>query len=259
MGWELRGNRCYAYAKLRRGRSVVSVYLGRFGERAGAVVEAHRREAEERKRNWEEARRVEAARWETSRAELDALDAQIARLSRIADSAFRETMVAAGCHLHKRQWRRRRGVTESKMNSGLPDRPLGHHISFALRETLVKRFVGRRPLAQAPFDPSLWLDPLNLMEHWYVELAGDNPTPVEEVLIERVVICRFNAYLADLDVEQNIGSLYPMQLAGLEKRRTACHRRLLSAVKALETVRRLALRKAKPACAPTNRLAGLLN
>jgi hypothetical protein len=255
VGWEWRGNHVYLYAKLRRGRSVVSVYLGRFGERAEAVIEAHRREVQDRR----EARRVEAVRWESLRAEMAALDGQLAELSRSADSAFRTAMEEAGWHLHKREWRRRRSVQQSKMNSGLPKSPLRHNISFSLRQTLIERFAGKKSNAHAAADPSMQLDAHALMEQWYSELASPFPTPVEEVLIERVVICRFNAYLADLDVEQNVGSLPHAQLACLEKRRTGCHRRLLSAVKALETVRRLALRKVDPVHVPTNRLVGLLN
>src|SRR5262249_47090586 len=161
----------------------------------------------------------------------EAVDAQLSELSRSADSAFQAAMEAAGWHLHKREWRRRRGMLHSTMNAGLPNSPLRHHIGFALRHTLVDRFARTQLQGDALADPALPLDAHALMEQWYADLAGPFPTPVEEVLVERIVICKFNTLLADLDVELNLGLLDQPLLAGLERRRMGCHRRLLSALK----------------------------
>jgi hypothetical protein len=230
MALEWRNGRLYRYAKIRQGRRVVSVYLGDDG-RGEALIEAHRRDIAERRRIRQEARRAATAIWEARQAELATLDAQMVEFSQLADSVFCVTMESGGWRLYKRQWRRGRlTVRTSSVDISLSEMPLGHDITFALKQTLVERFAGN--------DFEKQLDAHAMMQAWRAELAGPFPTDTESILIERIVICRFNALLADLDVEEGLGSLTPGQLGALEKRRSGCHRRLLSAVKALETLRR---------------------
>ncbi len=71
------------------------------------------------------------------------------------------------------------------------------------------------------------------------ELAGPNPTPIERILVDRVVVCWLQVQHADHvaqagDVTLPVGDY-------LQRRQDRSHRRFLSAVKMLATVRRLAL------------------
>jgi hypothetical protein len=72
------------------------------------------------------------------------------------------------------------------------------------------------------------------------ELAGPNPMPVERLLVERIVACWLQVQDADVRYAQakNLslewGEYY-------QRRMDRAHRRYLSAIKALATVRKLAL------------------
>ena len=72
------------------------------------------------------------------------------------------------------------------------------------------------------------------------ELAGPHPSPVERLLVERVVACWLQVYHADRfyyrteDLSLSQGDYY-------QRRQDRAHRRLLFAIKTLATVRRLAL------------------
>lgn len=78
------------------------------------------------------------------------------------------------------------------------------------------------------------------LEKKRAELGGDNPTPIERLLIERVVACWLQVQHADLIVAQ---SKNVSNATGdyNQRRQDRSHRRFLSAVKMLATVRRLAL------------------
>ena len=101
MGWEQRGNNSYYYKKEREGSRVRSVYIG-VGDLANlsaellALEQGDRRLAELRKREQIHA--------------LEALDAEIDALSDVVSTMTQATMIAAGFHQHKRQWRRKRGA-----------------------------------------------------------------------------------------------------------------------------------------------------
>jgi hypothetical protein len=73
------------------------------------------------------------------------------------------------------------------------------------------------------------------------ELSGPNPTPVEKVLVERAIVCWLQVTAADIRLEQ---SEEPMTVAVAEyhqRCRDRSHRRFLSAIRTLATVRRLAV------------------
>ena len=99
MGWEQRGTNYYYYRKEREGSRVRSVYIG-VGDLANlsagflALEQEDRRLAELRKRQQRQA--------------LEALDAEIDALSDVVSTMTQATMIAAGFHQHKRQWRRKR-------------------------------------------------------------------------------------------------------------------------------------------------------
>jgi hypothetical protein len=72
------------------------------------------------------------------------------------------------------------------------------------------------------------------------ELAGPNPTPIERLLAERAAFC----WLAVYDYERqyaNSGSITIKQADYHQRRIDAAHRRYLSSLKMLATVRKLAL------------------
>lgn len=69
------------------------------------------------------------------------------------------------------------------------------------------------------------------------ELEGDNPAPLERMLVERVVTCWVGVYLADMAASANGGTLARAEY--YDKRHERAHRRYLAAAVALARVRRL--------------------
>lgn len=81
------------------------------------------------------------------------------------------------------------------------------------------------------------------------ELAGPSPTPLERLLVDRVVL----GYHADAAAAQAAGrELTPAQLGHLQKRQERAQRSYLAAVKALAVVRKL-MQPAGAACVVENR------
>jgi hypothetical protein len=81
---------------------------------------------------------------------------------------------------------------------------------------------------------------LRKMELLRAELAGPNPTPVERLLVERIVACWLQVQDADIRYSQ----AKDLTLAGSEyhqRRMDRAHRRYLAAVRTLALVRKLAL------------------
>jgi hypothetical protein len=72
------------------------------------------------------------------------------------------------------------------------------------------------------------------------ELLGANPTPVERILVERVLACWLQVQAAELRAAQSTDT-YLKQLDFQQRRMDATNRRFLSAVKTLALVRKLAL------------------
>jgi hypothetical protein len=72
------------------------------------------------------------------------------------------------------------------------------------------------------------------------ELAGPNPTPVERLLVERVVACWLQVQDADVRYAQ-AKDLSPEWGEYYQRRMDRAHKRYLSAIRTLALVRRLAL------------------
>lgn len=72
------------------------------------------------------------------------------------------------------------------------------------------------------------------------ELHGPNPTPLERLLVERAILCWFEANTYDAINEASPKAALPVRRFLLQKSESA-HRRFLSAVRTLATVRKLAL------------------
>lgn len=70
------------------------------------------------------------------------------------------------------------------------------------------------------------------------KLAGPAPTPLEELLVERIVICWLQVNYADALAAQTNPTV-PIHQSTLQKRQTAAQHRYLRAIHSLATVRRL--------------------
>lgn len=83
------------------------------------------------------------------------------------------------------------------------------------------------------------------MNELTAELAGESPSALEKILIERIVVCWAQSYLADLDAIQMDKSRSP-QAGHYQKRQSAAHGRFLAAVRQLAVVRKLMVRAPSP-------------
>jgi hypothetical protein len=99
MGWEQRGNNSYYYRKEREGSRVRSVYAGR-GEIAHMVAKLESSSAE-LERLMRAQKSIEAL--ESERAEV-----VLERAVELIQLFTQASLLSAGFHTHKRQWRRKR-------------------------------------------------------------------------------------------------------------------------------------------------------
>jgi hypothetical protein len=109
---------------------------------------------------------------------------------------------------------------------------LGGDLARRARQTLVDRFTGKNLLHKEVLSRKL--------EQLQAELAGPTPTPVERLLVERVVTCWLHLH----HLEQLYGQQYGLTLElGVYYQRsiTAAQKRYLAALKALALVRKLAV------------------
>src|SRR5262245_12186385 len=86
------------------------------------------------------------------------------------------------------------------------------------------------------------------LEALKADLAGPSPSPLDVLLVERIAACWLQASYFDALAAQT-RDLSPRQAGDLQRRQDATHRRLLSAVRALETYRRH-LKPAGPVSSP---------
>ena len=71
------------------------------------------------------------------------------------------------------------------------------------------------------------------------ELAGHAPTPLEALLVDRIVVCWMHLHYAETIYVQNMQDYSLTQAAFHQHRITTAHNRYLSAIRALAQVRRL--------------------
>ena len=71
------------------------------------------------------------------------------------------------------------------------------------------------------------------------ELAGPEPSPVDRLLVERIVLCWLHLHYAETLYAQNMQELTLRQSEFHQKRITLAHNRYLSAIRTLAQVRRL--------------------
>jgi len=101
MGWEQRGNNRYFYRKEREGSRVKSVYVGR-GEIAHMVAQLQS-SSPLIERFARSMKSPDEIKFEKAEAALD-------QASDLIELITEASLLAAGFHTHKRQWRRKRNV-----------------------------------------------------------------------------------------------------------------------------------------------------
>ena len=99
MGWEQRRERSYYYRKVRVGGRVRSEYMG-----SGIVAQICAGDDDEKRRDRAAKRAADRA---TRQGEAE-IDRQLGAAESALAAMTHATLVAAGCHRHKGQWRRRR-------------------------------------------------------------------------------------------------------------------------------------------------------
>ena len=109
MAWERRGNSQYYYRKIRRGRRVVSEYVGA-GEFAILTALLDEEQRAERQEQQEAERR--------RRQEADQIDRELAQIDDNLRLLTTTMLDQAGYHRHKGQWRKQRHGRRQSTNEG---------------------------------------------------------------------------------------------------------------------------------------------
>ena len=99
------------------------------------------------------------------------------------------------------------------------------------QRSLVQRFSGDDPLVQEAIPPQL--------KAKREELAGPEPSPLEQLLAERIVACWLQLQYAEAIYAQNLGDMNMMQSEYHQRRLDRLHRRYLSSIKTLAQIRKL--------------------
>jgi hypothetical protein len=97
MAWELRNGKRYYYRKVRKGRRVVSEYVGA-GEFAELLFQLDGFDRLEKQ--------ISALEWKDKKDEVKNLGKDISRLIKIINGMVRASLLISGYHSHKGQWRR---------------------------------------------------------------------------------------------------------------------------------------------------------
>jgi len=257
MAWINYGRNRYYCRSERRGKTVRRVHYGN-GELARLVEgldQISRLERETRARAW----RDERARHEAADALLDGLRGVT---DLVAEAALRK----AGFHRHDRgPWRRRR-VTDKDVKPAAGPLKTGdvHAVLEAARRgdrtvlPVLRRLLDESPQIWhalgdlAGHAGRAWVDlaagtDLALSESIVrkiaalkAELTGPASSPLENLLVNRVVACWIQAHHADAVFAQSKGrDLSLAQLDHLQKRQERAGRSYLAAIKALAVVRKL--------------------
>jgi hypothetical protein len=99
MGWELRNGKRYYYRKIRRGRRVISEYVGA-SEFSGLWLELD---------EFDRAEKTQARiAWKDEKDEVKKLNKVINQLAEIINGMARASLLTSGYHPHKGQWRQNR-------------------------------------------------------------------------------------------------------------------------------------------------------
>ena len=273
MALERRGTRCYLYRHVRRNGRVERQYCA-----AGEVAEALAWLYEHRRDEAREAREAERRVALAERDRQEDLERQIVvSLDRGVDF-FCQAMTVAGFYQHKREWRKmgKQHIQNviSAFNYEVEAEKARRLFDEDKDGALVEKYGG--DVAQTALETligSITSDPFRreALRRYAAklrsDLAGDNPTVIERLLVRRIVLAWLDTHHADVvDYEgMNTGERSLAQGDYYDRRRDRAQRRLLQAVRALETVRRKALADTESnpwsgkggRYEPVNRLAGL--
>jgi hypothetical protein len=287
MALVVRGTKTYYYESCRTGGRVTSRYAGS-GRLAVAYawVRTHLREkdARFRVRHARRMARLEAMKrrlrraWLRDRESADAVDALLAAWCGQVEAVFRGAMAAAGCHQHKRTWRKKRMNSKERSEAekefaaywarveagdqalrGDVERLFGVAGEEAIRmwdgdlaarvvEGLTDRLAGRHLYKREALARKL--------AAVRADLEGPDPSPAVRYLAEAASACWLAMHEADLAGER-FGALAGAKVTAFyERRRDGAHRRYLRAVRELEVVRKLAAPRYRPRVDFGGRLAG---
>jgi hypothetical protein len=248
VGLEFRGNRAYYYEKVRVGGKVVSRYAG--GGELAALCSGFARLMAARRERERAVARVEAERV----AEADRrFDAYFRGVQALAD-AF---MVGAGYHRPGRhRWRKKRmskttlpakrGKTPpAKKTSTLGDEIASMTEGGAAEYAAVEAMAYEWADGHRECDYAVRRAMRASYDRTYKEVAGENPTPLEKILAERVALCHLRVAHMEY-ITSAVLAIKPdhRDAENLDRRLSRAHRRLLSAVRCLADVRRVGPRSA---------------
>jgi hypothetical protein len=262
MAWE----RGYYYRVRKVKGRVVREYVG------CGLVAALVAELDDQERT---ARETMKALWRSKKTLFERLDADVRSLIEITDCLTRAALLVAGYRQHRRgEWRKRRnGGREDMLKPTLTTAPLPTPKTGAEVRTLVRRaqdgdkatLPALRALLQnraviellggdlarrtvrcriekaAGTDLAFREALLRQLDVLRDGLAGSAPTPIEELLVERILLCWLDLHLLEFQLAVQMERLSLTHEEFSDRCRDRAQRRYLSALKALATVRRLAL------------------
>lgn len=106
-------------------------------------------------------------------------------------------------------------------------------LAESAQESLIRNMIGSNLVFRAGVHRRL--------SEMRVQLSGDSPTPLEDLLIERILTCWLEINYYDALHAQNMKDVGTKAGEYLQRRQDRAHRRFLSAVKMLAVIRRLQL------------------
>lgn len=256
MSWERRGNNYYYYYKFKSSGQVKSIYGG--SGRRGAFLATLPTEWQADQDSLRERSRAVN---EAERRLIQSIEQRLIDYYNEVEACFLWWMEAAGYYLHRRQWRRKGRITMANRDQITLPPSIGE-IESAIRADKARREFEDSPNPDALIDfykgdPSkicfeILISQLSFHEHQKEalrrqaqkrreELAGPDPTPIERTLADQAVVCEFDLSYCQICISEADILGHRATATLYDRRRQRAHKRLMSALKTLATVRRLAL------------------
>jgi len=268
MGWKQRGGRSYFYRSTRRGGRVVTEYCGPRSPAEFAAIRAESRRG---------SQTHTAEVWRVERGALEAGSRETAGLCRLIEIVMRLALAAAGYNQHKRSEWRRSQVSREKRTALPPahestdEEPTSPEIDAVLRRAKkgdegvrleMLELFERAPetmmqICGGHMAAEVERSALDRMAHGDItrrhaltekmrklreELSENARTPIERMLVGRVVLCWLDCH--DWEWSHNLARLAPdglslQLLVYFERMRDRAHRRDVHALKSLAQVQTL--------------------
>lgn len=262
MSWEKRKSKFYYY-RVRRDRNgrLKKTYF-----HSGRAAQRAYEEDLQRRKEQEQARQ--------EKAHLTALDDQNKKLTNVTKTLTKASLLGAGFHQHKRQWRKRRNI-ENIYQQGENDMQNNtltlETRSYDALEDLVSQAqegnTSALPAIRELLDlvPEIWQDSrvlANRVERSWMttlcgrdlvsqevierevqalrtQLQGQNPSPLETLLVDRICTCWLAVQHAELQAGKRLNAHRFALNSAEENRLDKVHRRFLMAIRELARVRKL--------------------